>query len=437
MLRMLGVFSAENKVMIRDYEMKEIFISWSGEKAKIYACFLNKVLNKVFGKRSEIFYSQNIESGTLWLERINQALEEAKVGIIILTRESMYKPWVNYEAGAMHKEKASIIPVCVDISFADLDSHPLRFFQADYYFTWESMEKLFKVLKEKLNWQYELDYLEYPQIQNEFETFINKNNNLCVVEDLLYKNHINVYGSGNFMAEIPEEKIWKIRQEMIEFSKGSIILAGQSLQYIFGEEEAFSLVEKLRVCIIDRKITDVKILITDPTLFNGIKNFDILGSSPLSRISLTMDVLIKDIFPICQKKQCKIAVYFIPLLEIDHAIINTDFMIFRSTKLWTRSGDYKGSFMIYRNSNTSKSEYRAHKNYLEKLMEDSTQIDNGDSFGDGQAEKMYKMWIKYIKFANYSVVKLYKLYYDQIVNYVLNDWKREKSIREFDDSSDI
>ena len=48
MLRMLGVFSAENKVMIRDYEMKEIFISWSGEKAKIYACFLNKVLNSIF-----------------------------------------------------------------------------------------------------------------------------------------------------------------------------------------------------------------------------------------------------------------------------------------------------------------------------------------------------------------------------------------------------
>ena len=417
--------------------MKEIFISWSGEKANKYACFLNEVLNRVFDKRSEIFYSENIESGTLWLERINQALEESKVGIIILTRESVYKPWVNYEAGAMHKEKASIIPVCVDISFEDLDSHPLHFFQSKYYFTWESMEKLFKELKEKLNWQYELDYREYPKMQNEFEAFINENNNLCVVEDLLYKHHISVYGSGNFMAEIPEEKIWKIRQEMIEYSKGSIILAGQSLQYIFGEEEAFSLVKKLRVCIINRKITDVKILITDPTLFSGIKNFDISGSSPLSRISLTMDVLIKDIFPICQKEQCDIAVYFIPLLEIDHAIINADFMIFRSTKLWTRSGDYKGSFMIYRNINTSKSEYRAHKNYLRKLMGYSTPIDNGDSSGDGQAEKMYRMWIKYIKSANYSVVKLYKLYYDQIISYVLNDWEREKSIREFEDSSEI
>lgn len=437
MHRALGVFSAGSKDMIRNCEMKEIFISWSGKKANNYARFLNKILNRVFGKRSEIFYSENIESGTLWLERINQALEEAKVGIIILTRESMFKPWVNYEAGAMHKEKASIIPVCVDISFEDLDSHPLHFFQGKYYFTWESMEKLFKELKEKLNWQYELDYLEYPKIQNEFEVFINENNNLCVVEDLLYKHHISVYGSGNFMAEIPEEKIWKIRQEIIEFSKGSIILAGQSLQYIFGEEAAFSLVEKLRLCIINKKITDVKILITDPTLFSGFKNFDILGSSPLSRISLTMDVLIKDIFPICQKKQCKIAVYFIPLLEIDHAIISEDFMIFRSTKLWTRSGNYKGSFMIYKNSNTPMSEYGAHKDYLEKLMEYSKLIDNGDSFGDGQAEKMYRMWIKYIKSANYSVVKLYKLYYDQIVNYVLDDWEREKSIREFEDPSNV
>ncbi len=111
--------------------MNEVFISWSGEKANKYANFLENILNQIFGKRAKTFYSGNIESGAVWLDRINQALEESKVGIIVLTKESMKKPWVNFEAGAIFKadtKNTSIIPICVDVSFKDLENHPLRFF---------------------------------------------------------------------------------------------------------------------------------------------------------------------------------------------------------------------------------------------------------------------------------------------------------------------
>lgn len=106
--------------------MKEVFISWSGEKAKTYALFLENMLDEIFGKKSSVFYSGNIETGTIWLEKINQALTESIVGIIILTKESMKRPWVNFEAGAIFKadsKNISIIPICVDISFEELVGH--------------------------------------------------------------------------------------------------------------------------------------------------------------------------------------------------------------------------------------------------------------------------------------------------------------------------
>lgn len=423
--------------------MKEVFISWSGEKANKYAKFLEDMLNRIFSKRAETFYSGNIESGAVWLDRINQALENSKIGIIILTKESMRKPWVNFEAGAIfkaNKENTSIIPVCVDISFKDLDDHPLRFFQSRYYFNWRSMMQLFTYLNGKLKWEYKT--IDLKEIEDEFEQFVVKNNDSCLIENLLYENHIRVYEKGCFMAEMPEEKFWKIRKTIIENSKGSIILAGQSLEDAFGEKGIVSIVETLKSCIVRKKITEIKILITDPSLFSNIQNFDVLESSPLGRVSLTMDALMNDIFPICQEKGCKIKVFFIPLLEIDHAVISEEFMIFRSTKLWTRDGNYKGSFMIYRNDNLPNSEYTAHKNFLDKLMDNSTKIDLEidvyDIPDDGQTMKRHKAWRRAVKDAGYSVVQLYKLYHAQIVNYVADDWRKEQNISEvFKGSKDI
>ena len=423
--------------------MKEVFISWSGEKANAYAQILEKMLNQIFGNRAEIFYSGNIESGAVWLERINQALEEAKIGIIILTKESVKKPWVNFEAGAIFKadrKNVSIIPVCVDVSFEDLQDHPLRFFQSRYNFTWKSMIQLFEYLERRLGWKYET--IQLKAIEDQFNSFIDKNKDVSTIEDLLYKNRIDIYKQGCFMAEISEEKFWKIRQAIIENSRGTLILAGQSLEDAFGEKGIVSIVEKLKNCIITKKVTEIKILITDPALFSNIQNFDILESSPLGRVSLTMDTLINEIFPICQEKKCKIKVFFIPLLEIDHAIINTEFMVFRSTKIWTRDGNYKGSFMIYRNDNSPNSEYTAHKNYLEKLMDNSTKIDLDidiyDSPDDGQTMKKHKAWRRAIKESGFTVVQLYKLYHAQIVNYVADDWRKEQSIDEvFKGSEDI
>lgn len=237
--------------------MQEVFISWSGEKANKYAEFLKKLFEKVFGKSANIFYSGNIESGSVWLEKINYALLKSKVGIIVLTRESVERPWVNFEAGAIFKanSKASVIPICVDFNFDELEKHPLRFFQSRYYFDWKSMLKLFQYLKEKFQWEYQVIALE--DVKKEFDIFVKENSDVNSIENLLFKNKISIYEYGCFMAEIPEEKFWMIRREIIGISKGSIVLAGQSLEDAFGERGIVSIVDKLKKCIesgqIDRK----------------------------------------------------------------------------------------------------------------------------------------------------------------------------------------
>ena len=426
--------------------MNEVFISWSGEKANRYAEFLENLLNQIFGNQARTFYSGNIESGSVWLDRINHALEESKIGIIVLTKESMKKPWVNFEAGAIFKadtKNTSIIPICVDISLNDLENHPLRFFQSVHCFTWESIMDLFYNLKEELQWQYQMNLQDIERIRDDFNRFLDENKDFNLIEDLLHKNQIAVYEEGCFMAEIPEEKFWEIRQAVIKNSKGTIILAGQSLDEAFNSEGTnLSIVKQLKNCIIAQDITEIKVLIMNPSLFSNIQNFDILESSPLERVSLTMGTLIREIFPICQKKKCNIKVFFIPLLEIDHAILNEEYMIFRSTKLWTKDGKYKGSFMIYRNDNKPNSEYTVHKNYLEKLMENSTkidlEIDSCISPDDDPTMIRHKMWRKAIRDREYSVVHLYKLYHTQIVNYVADDWRNERNINNiFNGSQDI
>lgn len=415
--------------------MNEIFISWGGEKAKKYADNLKAILNKVFEKDAATFYSGNIGSGKIWLDKINEALRESKIGIIILTKESVNKPWVNFESGAIFKadkKNASIIPVYVDVTNADLDNHPLKFFQSDYTFTWSSMIRLFDFLNNTLKWEYKT--IDLDAVKKFFDEFIDENNNLNLIEDILYENKIRVYDKGCFMAEMAEEDFWKIRQAIIENSKGSIILAGQSLEYAFGEKGIISIIERLKKSIINKNITEIKIVITDPSLFSNIQNFDALESSPLGRVNLTMDALIKEIFPVCQEKGCIVKVFFIPLLNIDHAVISNEYMIFRSTKLWTRDGIYKGSFTLYRNNNMSISEYSVHKNFLEKLMDNSTKIDFKidiyDAPDDGPEIRKHKVWRRAIKEANYSVVQLYKLYHTQIVNYIADDWKKEHGIDE-------
>lgn len=114
-----------------------IFISWSGEIARIIAEALKIELNNIFGKNEEIevfVSSQDITAGAEWFQEITNAIEHSILGILCLTRENTTNEniadWVVFEAGALAfhlKDKKAIIPMLFNTNIPT--KSPLRPFE--------------------------------------------------------------------------------------------------------------------------------------------------------------------------------------------------------------------------------------------------------------------------------------------------------------------
>lgn len=91
----------------------KVFISFIHEEASV-ATAVQKLIQKKLGKKAFLSSDQwQIYAGEVWLDRIRAELASAKVVVLLLSRTSIGRPWVNFEAGAawLTAEKA-IIPVC-------------------------------------------------------------------------------------------------------------------------------------------------------------------------------------------------------------------------------------------------------------------------------------------------------------------------------------
>jgi len=102
--------------------MADIFISYIHEEAAI-AEALQTYLRNVYASQ-KVFLSSDqwqIFAGDIWFDRIRDELAAAKVVILLLSRRSVARPWVNFEAGAAWLNGKKIIPVCIgDMDKGDL-----------------------------------------------------------------------------------------------------------------------------------------------------------------------------------------------------------------------------------------------------------------------------------------------------------------------------
>ena len=78
----------------------KIFICWSGARANTLAETIHRWLPNVVAGL-EPFLSSHIEAGVPWLDRVSQALQEARAGLVCLTPESLDSSWIHFEAGAL------------------------------------------------------------------------------------------------------------------------------------------------------------------------------------------------------------------------------------------------------------------------------------------------------------------------------------------------
>jgi hypothetical protein len=91
-----------------------VFISHIKEERAIAAA-LKTLIETHFLETIEVFVSSEPESiplGQTWLESITVALKRCEVGIIIASPQSVTRPWINFEAGAIWLREKPVIPLC-------------------------------------------------------------------------------------------------------------------------------------------------------------------------------------------------------------------------------------------------------------------------------------------------------------------------------------
>ncbi len=94
--------------------MARVFISFIHEEVAWAQCVQNFIA-QMLGSDAEPFLSSDrfqVYAGEKWLDRIMAELEESKVVLLMLSGESVKRPWVNFEAGAAWTRNIITIPVC-------------------------------------------------------------------------------------------------------------------------------------------------------------------------------------------------------------------------------------------------------------------------------------------------------------------------------------
>lgn len=108
-----------------------VFISWSGQKAKRVAIGLKAFLQDVNQRTDAWFSDTDISAGERWALELASRLDTTDFGIVCVTQQAMQSPWVLFESGALSKSVRGgrVCPYLVDVRREQLTG-PLAQFQA-------------------------------------------------------------------------------------------------------------------------------------------------------------------------------------------------------------------------------------------------------------------------------------------------------------------
>ena len=91
---------------------KRVFISHISSETQL-AQSLKQRLDRDFLGLLDIFVSSDqktIQAGQKWLEEVDKALRSADLQVVLCSKESVGRPWVNFEAGAVWLRGIPVIP---------------------------------------------------------------------------------------------------------------------------------------------------------------------------------------------------------------------------------------------------------------------------------------------------------------------------------------
>lgn len=260
-------------------------------------------------------------------------------------------------------------------------------------------------------------------------------------------DNINMFNLRKSSSICIENGFWNLRRKLVKSAKGHLIIAGASLREAFRRGDPNDVSNELIAAITNHQLTRLSILLTDPLIFE--ESYEC--GQPIRDIDEAIKSLQENFYrKIYEEKEngndISLHIYFLPLLQIDHAVMTEEFLAFRTNKLWNYERLYKGNYMLHAADyyySFKESEYKAHREYLDMIMNNSTIIYPDVDLDDPPPERFstrgYHMeWRKFLLNSIYDNIFLHKVYEKQIFSYVCSTWSSGNGqIGEFTPNSHI
>ncbi len=92
----------------------KVFISHISEEGRIAQLIKSQVSADFLGM-IDVFVSSDqvsISVGSKWLDEVDEALKDAQIELVLCSKHSVSRPWINFEAGAGWVKGIPIVPIC-------------------------------------------------------------------------------------------------------------------------------------------------------------------------------------------------------------------------------------------------------------------------------------------------------------------------------------
>lgn len=155
----------------------QVFISWSGDRAKAIALVWKSLIEELFDVVDAFVSDSDISPGERGLNAIKEQLDGTSVGIPIVTRDNVNAPWINFESGALSKQVPNalvmVMPCLVDYSDPSELTGPLTQFQSKLL-TKRGVEAILETIARanSIDWQRKKPGFEarWPHYEAQFDT---------------------------------------------------------------------------------------------------------------------------------------------------------------------------------------------------------------------------------------------------------------------------
>lgn len=130
----------------------KIFVSHISEEAEL-AIALKSQIETDFLYMVDMFISSDGESigaGSKWLRSVEEALNDAQLEIIICSKASVNRPWINFEAGAGWIKEIPIVPICHTDMTPESLPVPLNMLQAIIIHDPKGIERLYRLISDTI-----------------------------------------------------------------------------------------------------------------------------------------------------------------------------------------------------------------------------------------------------------------------------------------------